>query len=181
LSWIFFAQPCSKSGDNVGGTAGLAIRRLHGDPRDDAAARRDRDRAALRFGGVSRAGYYRHWRGSAPREEETALRDEVQRIALEKRRYGHRRIAVELRRSGWPVNKKRVLRIMRQDNLLCVPKRAFTPATTDSRHGFRAYPNLARRLVPTAVNQLWVADITYVRLAEEFIYWRRFWTRSAVA
>ena len=120
--------------------------------------------------GVSRAGYYRHWRGSAPREEETALRDAVQRIALEKRRYGHRRIAAELRRSGWPVNKKRVLRIMREDNLLCVPKRAFTPPTTDSRHGFRVYPHLARRLVLTATNQLWVADITYVRLAEEFVY-----------
>jgi putative transposase len=120
--------------------------------------------------GVSRAGYYRHWRGSAPREEDAALRDAVQQIALAQRRYGHRRIAAELRRSGWPVNKKRVLRIMREDNLLCVPKRAFAPATTDSRHGFRVYPNLARCLIPTTINQLWVADITYVRLAEEFVY-----------
>ena len=120
--------------------------------------------------GVSRAGYYRHWQASAPREEETELRDAIQRIALANRRYGHRRITAELRRSGWVVNRKRILRIMRQDNLLCVAKRAFVPATTDSRHRWRIYPNLARRLMPMAVNQLWVADITYVRLAEEFVY-----------
>ena len=120
--------------------------------------------------GVSRAGYYRAWQASAPREEETELRDAVQRIALANRRYGHRRITAELRRSGWVVNRKRILRIMRQDNLLCVPKQAFVPATTDSRHRWRIYPNLARRLTPMTINQLWVADITYVRLAEEFVY-----------
>lgn len=120
--------------------------------------------------GVSRAGYYRHWQASEPRAEETELRDAVQRIALANRHYGHRRITAELQRSGWVVNKKRTLRIMRQDNLLCVPKRAFVSATTDSRHRWRIYPNLARHLTPMAVNQLWVADITYVRLAEEFVY-----------
>ena len=120
--------------------------------------------------GVSRAGYYRHWRASAPREEEAGLRDVVQRLVLRHRHYGHRRITIELQRSGWAVNKKRVLRLMREDNLLCVPKRAFVPATTFSRHGWRVYPNLTRYLVPQAMNQLWVADITYVRLAEEFIY-----------
>ncbi len=120
--------------------------------------------------GISRVGYYRHWQASAPRQEETALRDEIQRLALANRYYGYRRIAVLLRRSGWPVNHKRVERIRREDNLLCVPKRAFVPPTTDSRHRFRVYPNLARSLLPTAMNQLWVADITYVRLAEEFIY-----------
>jgi putative transposase len=120
--------------------------------------------------GISRAGYYRHWRASAPRQEETGLRDAVQRLALAHRPYGHRRIAALLRREGWPVNKKRVLRIMRADNLLYLRKRAFVPPTTDSRHGWRVYPNLARHLVPTTINQLWVADITYVRLAEEFAY-----------
>jgi putative transposase len=120
--------------------------------------------------GLSRAGYYRHWRASAPRQEETGLRDTVQRMALANRHYGHRRIAALLRREGWQVNKKRVLRLMREDNLLCLRKRAFVPPTTDSRHGWRIYPNLARHLVPTAINQLWVADITYVRLAEEFAY-----------
>ncbi len=119
---------------------------------------------------VSRAGYYRHWQASAPRQEEVGLRDAVQRMALAQRHYGHRRIAALLRREGWRVNKKRVLRLMRADNLLCLRKRAFVPPTTDSRHSWRISPNLARHLEPMATNQLWVADITYVRLAEEFAY-----------
>jgi putative transposase len=123
-----------------------------------------------RLAGVSRAGYYRHWQASAPRQEETAVRDEIQRLSLEHHHYGYRRITVLLKRSGWPVNHKRVQRLRAEDNLLCVPKQAFRPATTDSRHRFVVYPNLARRLVPTTVNQLWIADITYVRLSEEFIY-----------
>ncbi len=72
--------------------------------------------------------------------------------------------------SGWAVNHKRVLRITREDNLLCLKKRKFRPATTDSRHGWRVWPNLARRMLPMAVNQLWVSDITYVRLNEAFVY-----------
>jgi len=123
-----------------------------------------------RVAGVSRAGYYRHWQATAPRAEETELRDAIQRSALRNRKYGHRRIAQDLQRAGWLVNKKRVLRIMREDNLLCVSKRAFVPPTTDSRHHWRIYPNLARRVLPMAVNQLWVADITYVRLTDEFVY-----------
>jgi len=119
---------------------------------------------------VSRAGYYRHWRASAPRLEETELRDGIQRLALANRHYGYRRIAALLRREGWRVNHKRVLRLMREDNLLCLRRRAFVPATTDSAHRFRVYPNLARKLEPMAVNQLWVADITYVRLLEAFAY-----------
>jgi putative transposase len=119
---------------------------------------------------VSRAGYYRHWQAVAPRTAETALRDEVQRVALAQRHYGYRRIAIVLRRAGWQVNRKRVLRLMREDNLLCLRKKAFVPATTDSRHSWRVYPNLAWRLQPSGVNQLWVADITYVRLAEGFVY-----------
>jgi putative transposase len=119
---------------------------------------------------VSRAGYYRHWQAVAPRTAETALRDEVQRLALAQRHYGYRRIAVLLRRAGWRVNRKRVLRLMREDNLLCLRKAAFVPATTDSRHSWRIYPNLAWRLQPTGLNQLWVADITYIRLAESFVY-----------
>jgi putative transposase len=123
-----------------------------------------------RLAGVSRAGYYRHWHASVPRQEETAVRDEIQRLSLEHHHYGYRRITVLLKRSGWTVNHKRVQRLRAEDNLLCVPRQAFRPATTDSRHRFVVYPNLARRLVPTAVNQLWVADITYVRLSEAFIY-----------
>jgi putative transposase len=120
--------------------------------------------------GINRAGYYRQWGASAPRQEETAVRDAVQRVALTNRRYGYRRIAAQLRRDGFVVNHKRVLRLMRQDNLLCLRKRPFVPVTTDSTHTWRVVPNLARGLVPTGLDQLWVADITYVRLLEEFTY-----------
>ncbi len=119
---------------------------------------------------VNRTGYYRQWAASAPREEETALRDSVQRLALANRRYGYRRIAAQLRRDGFVVNHKRVLRLMRRDNLLCLRKRPFVPVTTDSRHEWHVVPNRARGLVPTGLDQLWVADITYVRLAEEFAF-----------
>jgi len=120
--------------------------------------------------GESRAGYYRHWRIREPREEEMDLRDRIQRLALAHRHYGYRRIGALLRREGWCVNHKRVLRLMRKDNLLCLRAKAFAPATTDSLHGYKVYPNLARRLETTAVNQLWVADITYVRLDADFVY-----------
>jgi transposase InsO family protein len=119
---------------------------------------------------VNRAGYYRHWKASAPRQEETAVRDTIQRVALANRHYGYRRIAEELRRDGLVANHKRVLRLMRRDNLLCLRKRPFVPVTTDSRHAWRVVPNLARGLVPTGLDQLWVADITYVRLSEEFAF-----------
>lgn len=119
---------------------------------------------------VSRAGYHRHWRASSPAAEETGLRDRLQGLALAHRHYGYRRLGPLLRREGWAVNHKRVLRLLREDNLLCLRQRAFVPATTDSRHGWKVHPNLARWLVPTTTNQLWVADITYVRLAESFVY-----------
>jgi putative transposase len=121
--------------------------------------------------GVNRAGYYRHWAASAPRQEETAVRDAVQRVALEYRHYGYRRIAWQMfRHDGLVVNHKRVLRLMREDNLLCLRKRPFVPVTTNSRHEWRVVANLARGMVPTGLDQLWVADITYVRLLEEFAY-----------
>ena len=124
--------------------------------------------------GVSRAGYYRHWLASKPRQEETALRDEIQRLSLIRTRNsyraGYRLITIQLRRAGWAVNHKRVARIRREDNLLCIPKQAFRPATTDGRHHWRIWPNLARHSVPMAANQLWVADITYIRMDEAFVY-----------
>ena len=120
--------------------------------------------------GESRSGFYRSWQVREPKAEEMALRDAIQRLALAHRHYGYRRIGALLRREGWHVNAKRVLRLMRQDNLLCLRQRAFVPATTDSLHGYKVYPNLARHIQTTAVNQLWVADITYVRLAAAFVY-----------
>lgn len=123
-----------------------------------------------RLAEVGRAGYYRHWQGSAPRQEERGLRDAIQRLALAHRHYGYRRIAALLAREGWQANHKRVLRLMREDNLLCLRRAGLVPRTTDANHGWRVVPNLARGMVPTAVDQLWVADITYVHLAEEFGY-----------
>lgn len=123
-----------------------------------------------RLAGISRAGYYRHWQASAPRQEQTGLRDAIQRLALAHRHYGYRRIGAQLRREGWRVNHKRVLSLMREDNLLCLRKRAFAPTTTDSRHGWTVVPNLARGLRLTGIDQLWVADITYVHLSEAFAY-----------
>jgi putative transposase len=121
-----------------------------------------------RLAEVSRAGYYRHWQASAPRQEETGLRDVIQ--ALAHRHYGHRRIAALVHRAGWPVNHKRVLRLMREANHLCLRRASFVPAMTDSQHGWRVVPNLARGMELTGLDQLWVADITYVRMAEEFAY-----------
>ena len=118
---------------------------------------------------VSRAGFYRSFRDHEPRQEETALRDLIQRIVIENRSYGHRRVTAELRNQQWAVNRKRVLRLMREDNLLCLRKRRF-PFTTDSRHPFGVFPNLTTDLPLTSVNQLWVSDITYIRLRETFIY-----------
>jgi transposase InsO family protein len=120
---------------------------------------------------VSRAGYYRFWRNSAPRAHHTTVRDALQRLALANGRHrGYRLVAFQLRQEGLIVNHKRVLRLMRQDNLLCLRKRPFVPPTTDSRHGWPVVPNLVRGLQPNDLDQLWVADITYIRLLEQFAY-----------
>ena len=123
-----------------------------------------------RLAGVPRSGYYRHWREHKPLQEETAVRDRIQALALKQRRYGYRRITAALQRDGFHINRKRVLRIMREDNLLCLRKKSFVPTTTQSNHRYRVWPNLARRLTPMATDQLWVGDITYIRLDEGFVY-----------
>jgi transposase InsO family protein len=97
------------------------------------------------------------------------MRNEMQKTAVEWPAYGYRRITEELRQRGYEVNHKRVMRMMCEDNLLCVRRRAFV-VTTDSRHNLPVYPNVAGTMEPSAINQLWVADITYIRLRTEFIY-----------
>jgi transposase InsO family protein len=118
---------------------------------------------------VSRAGYYRFLDPVKRCPSDLDLRDAIQKIALEWPSYGSRRISGELKARGWNVNRKRVQRIMREDNLLCVVKRKFV-VTTDSAHGRPVHPNLAGSLAVTGVDQLWVADITYIRLETEFVY-----------
>jgi transposase InsO family protein len=119
-------------------------------------------------GQVSRAGYYRFVdRQQVDRHSE--LRDLIHKIADELPTYGYRRVCGELERRKKPANHKPVRRIRREENLQCLPRRSFV-RTTDSRHGFKVYPNLAKEMVPTGTDQLWVADITYIRLLGEFVY-----------
>jgi len=121
------------------------------------------------LGQVSRSGFYRSRQPKPAADRECGLRDALQRVALEFPSYGWPRMTPELQRRGWAVNHKRVYRMMREDNLLCLRRRKFV-RTTDSAHRFPVYPNLARAMAVTHLDQLWVADITYIRLRVEFIY-----------
>ena len=130
--------------------------------------------------GLNRGSHYRHADASGaerpmsdrPKESSLSLRAAVERVILEFPGYGYRRVTKHLQREGWNVNRKRVLRVMREESLLCQLKRRWTK-TTDSKHGWRVYPNrLAdrgwRRL--TGLDEAWVADLTYIRLGGEFVY-----------
>lgn len=123
-----------------------------------------------KLAGVSRASYYRRFEARAPREADVELTSQIQRLSLRHKFYGYRRITAELRRSGMVINAKRVQRLMREDNLIAMRRKPFAPPTADSRHGFLIVPNLLRGLVPSAPDQIWVADITYIRLREAFAY-----------
>lgn len=124
---------------------------------------------AVELLGVSRQGYYRWLHRDAAPGSDLPIREEVQRIALDYPRYGYRRISVELARRGYQVSLKKVLALMRMDNLLCVRKR-YRHCTTDSDHGLRVYENLAKGMRVSGINQLWVSDITYIQLSREFVY-----------
>jgi transposase InsO family protein len=124
----------------------------------------------VKLGRVSRSGFYRFDEDAEPGPDpHMDLRDDIQRIALAWPSYGRPRITAELRRQGWTVNPKLVYRLMREDNLLCLRKRKFV-VTTDSNHTRKVYPNLARGMILTATDQLWRADITYIRLRDEFVF-----------
>ncbi len=122
---------------------------------------------------ASRSGYYKWLHNSysseVEKDSDIAIKDEMQKIVIEFPGYGYRRVKVELRNRGHVVNQKKVRRFMKEDNLICVKKR-FKLQTTDSNHGEKIYPNLAKNLEVTCINQLWVADITYIQLSKEFVF-----------
>jgi transposase InsO family protein len=119
--------------------------------------------------GVSRSWYYARPSATEKAKKDVELRDAIERIVLEFPGYGYRRVSVALRREGWAVNHKRVLRIMREESLLCQLKRRFVP-TTDSAHPFGRYPNLIKGIEVDGLDRVWISDITYVRLPTTFCY-----------
>jgi putative transposase len=123
-----------------------------------------------RLAGLPRATYYRHLARRGDEVGECVLRDAIQRICLKHRFYGYRRVTAALRRQGMVVNAKKVQRLMREDNLLAQRKAPFLKPPADRPSAFLIVPNLVRGLVPSAPDQIWVADITYVHLAKAFAY-----------
>jgi putative transposase len=121
--------------------------------------------------GLSRSTYYHcpRQKSMEAKKEEADLRDRIEQIVVEHARYGYRRVTYQLRREGYKVNHKRVARIMREQSLQCQVKRRWVK-TTDSHHGYRIYPNLIKELEVRRQNEVWVADITYIRILTGFLY-----------
>ena len=121
------------------------------------------------LGQVSRTGYYREWRRSAPADEELSVREAIHEIVFAHRFYGYRRVTAALRQTGWAVNHKRVARLLRLDGLQALrPKRWMK--TTQSGHSFAVFPNRLRQTEATGPDQIWLADITYLRTPSGFVY-----------
>ena len=118
---------------------------------------------------MSRSSYYARNNNKSPAIADIEVKNIIENIALEFSMYGYRRITKELQRRGKTVNHKKVLRIMREEKLLCAKKK-FRPITTNSSHNYPIYPNLANGLEVTGLNQLWVSDITYIQLMDEYVY-----------
>jgi putative transposase len=128
------------------------------------------DRRLCALFGISRAWYYARQREDlAAAGEATRLRDAIERLVLAFPGYGYRRVTRALERDGWAINHQRVLRVMRQESLLCQRKRRFV-ATTDTRHDGRVFPNLLRATPIEELDRVWVADLTYIRLPTTFAY-----------
>ena len=129
---------------------------------------------------IARSTFYCKTRDSERMKTEADLRDRVETICLEFPRYGYRRVTAQLQRDRWLINHKKVLRVMRESDLLCRVKRRWTN-TTNSKHGFPRYPNLIKGMDVVQLNQVWLADITYIRIRTGFVYlaagldafWRR--------
>lgn len=122
-----------------------------------------------RLAQITRPQFYRHLRGASEVESDIGLNGQVKVVALERPAYGYRRVRAELNRRGHRFGEKKARRSMRVQNLLCRKRRRFI-AATDSKHEHPVYPDLAREMSVTAMNQLWVADITYVRIVRGFVY-----------
>lgn len=118
---------------------------------------------------INRSSYYGWQNKQAPDNKDVGLRKVIQEISLEYMGYGYRRVAAELRRRSRIVNRKKVLRIMREEHLIC-KKKKFKPCTTNSNHGLHLYPNIAKNIMPDGLNQLWVADITYIQISDCYVY-----------
>ncbi len=119
--------------------------------------------------GMSRSWYYACPPVDEQAAQDMALREAIEQIVLEFPGYGYRRVTQALHRTGWPVNHKRVLRVMREESLLCQLQRHFV-VTTDSAHGYHTSPNLLNKAVLTGLDQAWVADLTSIRLSTTFVY-----------
>jgi putative transposase len=127
-------------------------------------------REVCRLLAINRARHYRHHKPSQIKPEDALVRQEIERIVLERARYGYRRVTHELKRRGQVVNHKKVLRLMRLEGLLCKPRSSFKPRTTNSKHDLRRYPNLVKKLIPQRPDHVWHADLTYIRLNDGFVY-----------